>query len=162
MVLSTAALCLAANIYFEARNQPVDGQFAVAYVTTNRSNLKDSHVCDEVFKPKQFSWTSDRSVIKVATRTIKPKAFPANIVDGKAFNRALKIANIVLDSQSLFKDVSRGATMYHHVSILPFWAKSDKFKLVARIGDHLFYVKSNQTYVTDNTHKSSNVVLASL
>jgi len=53
--------CLAKNIYFEARNQPYEGQLAVALVTMNRvynSKFPDT-VCEVVYQPKQFSWYWD-------------------------------------------------------------------------------------------------------
>jgi len=65
--------CLAKNIYFEARNEPFAGQFAVALVTLNRVNdtaFPDT-ICKVVYQgihttdgfPKrdrcQFSWYCD-------------------------------------------------------------------------------------------------------
>ena len=51
--------CLAKNIYFESRGEPLEGQYAVAYVTLNRvldSRWPDT-ICDVVYEPNQFSWT---------------------------------------------------------------------------------------------------------
>ena len=44
--------CLAKNIYFEARNEPFVGQFAVALVTLNRVNDTDfpNTVCEVVYE----------------------------------------------------------------------------------------------------------------
>jgi len=53
--------CLADNIYFEARNESVKGQVAVASVTKNR--VKSKHypntICKVVWEHRQFSWTLD-------------------------------------------------------------------------------------------------------
>ena len=38
MILETALMCMAANIYHEAKNQPMAGQIAVAQVVMNRVN----------------------------------------------------------------------------------------------------------------------------
>lgn len=51
--------CLARNIYFESRGEPIDGQYAVAFVTLNRvedERWPDS-ICEVVYQPSQFSWT---------------------------------------------------------------------------------------------------------
>jgi N-acetylmuramoyl-L-alanine amidase len=39
-MVATALVCLALNIYFEARNESLAGQFAVAEVTINRVESK--------------------------------------------------------------------------------------------------------------------------
>jgi len=61
--------CLARNVYFEARGEPLAGQFAVAEVTMNRkaSRLFPRTVCDVVYQQSwdpvrkrlvgAFSWT---------------------------------------------------------------------------------------------------------
>ena len=35
-MIETALMCLALNIYFEARSEPIEGQIAIAEVTLNR------------------------------------------------------------------------------------------------------------------------------
>lgn len=59
MLSSAAVLCLALNIYHEARGEPIDGQIAVAAVTLNRVHDPrwPDNVCDVVYQPHQFSWT---------------------------------------------------------------------------------------------------------
>jgi N-acetylmuramoyl-L-alanine amidase len=61
VVTIAAATCLALNVYFEARNQPTDGQYLIAEVTMNRVNddRYPDNVCDVVWQGKQFSWTHD-------------------------------------------------------------------------------------------------------
>ena len=56
-----AAHCLAIAMYYEARNQPIDGQLAVAQVIMNRveSPRYPDTVCEVVWQPKQFSFTHD-------------------------------------------------------------------------------------------------------
>ncbi|MCJ8322923.1 MAG: cell wall hydrolase [Rhizobiales bacterium] len=53
--------CFVDNVYFEARNQTETGKFAVAFVTLNRVNSEDfpNSICEVVWQPGQFSWTSD-------------------------------------------------------------------------------------------------------
>lgn len=48
--------CLALNIYYEARFENIMGQYAVAYVTENRSLVHHKRICNVVFAKNQFSW----------------------------------------------------------------------------------------------------------
>ena len=48
LLMETATVCLALNIYFEAQNQPVEGQIAVSQVVMNR--VRDARFPDEVCK----------------------------------------------------------------------------------------------------------------
>ena len=74
MIVSYFLTCLALNIYFEARNQPVMGQIGVSMVVLNRVNSTDypDNVCDVIYQGKhskitgmpfrhkcQFSWYCD-------------------------------------------------------------------------------------------------------
>ena len=49
--------CLAKNIYFEARNEPFVGQFAVALVTLNRVHDTDfpNTVCEVVYEAVSYT-----------------------------------------------------------------------------------------------------------
>ena len=81
--------CLATNIYFEARNEPFAGQFAVALVTLNRVNdtAFPNTICDVVYQgihtsdgfPKrdrcQFSWYCDGASDEVRN----PKAYEVTL-----------------------------------------------------------------------------------
>jgi spore germination cell wall hydrolase CwlJ-like protein len=60
MLIKSALLCLALNVYFEARGEPIQGQYAVAHVTLNRVKENKSDICSEVFKKNQFSWTAHK------------------------------------------------------------------------------------------------------
>ena len=133
--------CLAKNIYFEARNEPFAGQFAVALVTLNRvyDDTFPNTVCDVVYQgihtkdgfPKrdrcQFSWYCDGASDEVR-----------NLV---AFNSTQKIANLAMISYSSMKsqglDYTEGAIYYHTHEIKPRWSNS--YPKVGRIGDHIFY-----------------------
>ena len=121
-----AVMCLALNIYFEARNQPIDGQLMVAEVTLNRVASPDfpNSVCGVVWQPGAFSWTNDG-------KSDKPR-------DLKAFAQSVIIANEVLNDPSVL--LGTPATYYHEKSIHPYWA--DKYVEVGQIGDHIFYTES--------------------
>ena len=82
-----AATCLALNVYFEARSEPMIAQFAVAQVTMNRvaSEKYPDNVCDVVWQKKQFSWTHDG-------KSDKPK-------EAKAWEVAQWVAKVVLEDE---------------------------------------------------------------
>lgn len=117
--------CLALNIYFEARNQPIEGQKAIGFVTLNRvfnSRFPDS-ICGVVKQYKQFSWYSDGK--------------PDVPTDRDAWNVANNIANYVLSNYD--QDNTGGALYYHADYVTPYWIKS--MKLTQVLHTHLFYKK---------------------
>ena len=63
-------MCLALNIFFEARNQSLEGQLAVADVVFNR--VRDprypDNVCDVVYQAKRTS--SGRVILNSATASL--------------------------------------------------------------------------------------------
>ncbi len=133
--------CLAKNIYFEARNEPFAGQFAVALVTLNRVNDSafPNTICKVVYQgihtadgfPKrnrcQFSWYCDGNSDEVQNL--------------KSYDKTQKIANLAMLQYSKMKseglDFTEGARYYHTYEISPRWSTS--FPKVGRIGDHIFY-----------------------
>ena len=135
-MFTTALVCLAMNVYWEARSQSTVGQIAVAQVVINRVNddrYPDS-VCDVVtqgvrhsgsdvpVKHKcQFSWFCDGL-----------KDYPK---DHKAWAKSMMVAISVLDGKTV--DMLDGATHYHAVNVYPEWALTKT--RTARIDNHIFY-----------------------
>ncbi len=113
-------LCLALNIYFEARDQSVDGQRMVAEVTMARAAGGD--ICETVWKPGAFSWTNDG-------RSDEP-------TEDSAWMLAQAVSIDVIMNGCEF---CTGATYYHERSITPYWAK--EYTAVGMVGDHIFYVE---------------------
>lgn len=123
--MMTALMCLALNIYFEARDQDFDGQLMVAEVTLNRVASPEfpDTVCEVVWQPGAFSWTDDG-------KSDEPQ-------DLEAFAQSVLIA-----SDALYRpDIMLGtkALYYHEKSIHPYWASS--YTMLGMIGDHIFYVE---------------------
>lgn len=123
--MMTALTCLALNIYFEARDQSIDGQLMVAEVTLNRVASPDfpDTVCDVVWQSGAFSWTHDG-------KSDKPE-------DVQAFTQAVLLANDVLRDRSILLDTE--ATFYHEKSVRPYWV--DSVTQIGMVGDHIFYIK---------------------
>jgi spore germination cell wall hydrolase CwlJ-like protein len=122
--------CLALNIYWEARSEPLVGQLAVASVVLNRvaDPAFPDTICDVVMEGAergrhrcQFSWHCDGE-----------KDEPGNRA---AWESALRVAHLAFDGH--YDDPSRGALWYHSAGVRPAWSRN--MAVIARIGGHLFY-----------------------
>ena len=124
--------CLAENIYFEARGEPLEGQYAVAEVTLNRTQARNfpHTICAVVHESRwdpsrrrhvaDFSWTE--------LGGLSPE-------DGPAWKQAMAIATAVHDD--LHSAHVPGALYYHASSVHPDWSRNRH--PVATIGNHSFY-----------------------
>lgn len=115
--------CLARNIYYEARGESTDGQYAVAEVTMNRKahpRYPDT-VCEVVYQRAAFSWTDFSLVLEDP--------------EGPEWERAQRIAEAVYHGKRL--PTLNGALFYHATYVRPDWSKERQ--RVARIGRHVFY-----------------------
>jgi hypothetical protein len=141
------AYCLAENIYYEARNEDIRGQFAVASVTLNRANdgRFPNTVCGVV---KQitvarvskklvcaFSWycESDKKGKEIPVRN-KDGTINQHVVD------QFQVASIVAITalSGAVEDNTQGATHFHNpFTSHPAWRKS--LKKTMRVGNHDFY-----------------------
>ena len=129
-MISAALMCLALNVYHEARSEPLQGQAAVAHVVLNRvaSGRWPDDVCSVVqqgyekgrFKC-QFTWYCDG----------KPDE-PTEIL---AWAKSVLVANQVLTG--VVPDVTNGATHYHARYVNPYWSAS--LSNTVTYGSHLFY-----------------------
>jgi len=124
--------CLARNIYFEARSEPLEGKIAVAHVVMNRvaSQYFPDTVCgvvqdgtDEVLHRCQFSWFCDGK--------------PDVVEDMTAWTEATALASQVYWGRAA--DPSGGALWYHADYVKPVWRKS--FSEGPTIGRHIFYTR---------------------
>lgn len=114
--------CLTANVYYEARGEPLAGKLAVALVTLNRvaSNKYPNSICEVVYQKHQFSWTA---------------RLPSKKINSKLWRQASDAAvKAYLNPKILgvFK-----ATHFHNSTVKPKW--SYKLKFVKQIGNHIFY-----------------------
>ena len=134
--------CLAKNIYFEAKNQPLMGQLAVAIVVMNRveDHRFPNTVCEVVQQGPTLAWTENFPV--------KNKCQFSWYCDGKSdrpkhkgkWESSLSVASLVLAYKENIRDIAfllDGATHYHADYVYPEWRKS-KQKIV-QIGNHIFY-----------------------
>ena len=133
-MLTEALVCLALNVYHEARNQPSIGQLAVAQVVMNRvaDDRFPDDVCSVVYQGRhwmdnpvrnrcQFSWYCDG-------KSDQPK-------DLYAWEHSLDIAEIAIRGHT--EGFLDGATHYHTTEVSPSWASHKRY--IVRINDHVFY-----------------------
>ncbi|MEM7740377.1 MAG: cell wall hydrolase [Pseudomonadota bacterium] len=122
-------LCLSKAIYFEARNQSVLGQIAVADVILNRvdSGRFPDSVCGVVFQGEerrnrcQFSFACD--------------GLPETAHEKGAWAKSEVLADLIM--RGFRPPLTRYATFYHAEYVSPSWAKA--FVETTVIGDHIFY-----------------------
>lgn len=122
--------CLTSAIYYEAGNEPEDGQRAVAQVVLNRvrNPAWPQSVCGVIYQGSersdarcQFTFSCDGSMARMASR--------------QGWSRARLIASEALAGQ-VYKPVGL-ATFYHTLAVRPDWAGA--MRPVAVIGAHIFY-----------------------
>jgi spore germination cell wall hydrolase CwlJ-like protein len=119
-MISAAVICLALNIYHEARGESLTGQLAVAQVTLNRSQnpAYPDEICEVVYQDHQFSWTSQEP----------PEKELASLA------LAIWIARETLEGS--LPDPTDGATHFYSGTKTPHWAPS--MEVTTRIGGHTF------------------------
>ena len=132
--------CLAKNMYFEARGEPLMGRLAVAFVTINRVNSSryPRTVCgvvhqgahDTAGRPLlhrcQFSWYCD--------------GLPDVIEDREIYSKILGEARHIYTKyyiENELLDLVEGATHYHADYVNPYWTTS--YSMTSTIGAHIFY-----------------------
>jgi spore germination cell wall hydrolase CwlJ-like protein len=129
-----AERCLANAIYFEARDEPVRAQIAVAQVVLNRtfSPYYPNDVCSVIYQNSarhlacQFTFACDG----------KSKA----IKEPDAWDRAKKIAAETLDGKLWMPDVAK-STHYHDDWAHPNWVR--EMKRMDKLGGLIFYRPRN-------------------
>ncbi|MBT2188006.1 cell wall hydrolase [Sphingobium sp. H33] len=125
-----ALSCLTNAIYYEAANEPEEGQRAVAQVVLNRLRSPDwpNSICGVVYQGTerddlrcQFTFSCDGSM--------------ARIPNGDKWLRARRVAEEALGGK-VFEPAGL-ATYYHTLTVFPGWAT--QMHASAIIGAHIFY-----------------------
>ena len=134
-MIETTLLCLALNMYFEARSEPIAGQIAVAEVTLNRvaSPHYPNTICEVVLQDNnrgcQFSWWCDGQS-DVPT-------------EHHAFQKSKALAKLMLNDGQYISVVGDTVTHYHSQSVSPYWVSD--FTHSKQIGKHIFYEKEEMS-----------------
>ena len=138
MLLETALMCMAFNIYHEAGNQSMIGQMAVGQVVLNRvaDNRFPDTVCEVVKEAVTYKNTNKPVRWKCQfTWFCDGKKDEPNF-DSKTWSLALEHASILL-TKTIVLDITEGATHYHATYVRPAWAKTKT--RTTRIDKHIFY-----------------------
>jgi len=136
-MFESALVCLALNIYHEAKNQSYLGQLAVGQVVINRvydERFPDT-VCEVVTQGPTYSWKPDFPV--------RNRCQFSWYCDGKsdipkedyAYEVAVMAAEDILYND--INDLTDGSTHYHAYYVIPEWAQTKTQTI--RIEDHIFY-----------------------
>jgi len=124
--------CLAENIYFEARGEPLEGQYAVAEVTLNRTQAQHfPHTVCAVVHEMRWDPTRKRTVADFSWTELGALSPD----DGPAWKRAMTVATAVYDD--VHDPIAPGALFYHSTKVRPGWARTRT--AIATIGNHIFY-----------------------
>ena len=136
-MFAEALVCLALNIYHEARDQPFIGQVAVAQVVMNRvrDDRYPDDVCEVVTQGPTYSWRPDFPVRHRCQFSWYCDGKSDKTPDEEAWEQALIIAQGVHTGN--LDDFVEGATHYHATYVLPEWAESKV--PVVQIAEHVFY-----------------------
>ena len=119
--------CMADNIYFEAGNQSSIGKIAVGRVVLNRLEDKrfPDSVCGVIYQKVkttcQFSWVCGHRPAKINN-------------DVYAESKEIAYKLLAYNSHS---DSFKKVIFYHADYVNPGWSK--KFKVAAKIDNHIFY-----------------------
>ena len=138
MILETALMCMALNIYHEANNQSMLGQIAVGQVVMNRvedSRFPDT-VCEGVKQAVTYKGTDKPVLHKCQFSWYCDGKKDEPNYDSKSWSKALKYAVVVLGGD-ITLDFTDGATHYHATYVRPAWAKTKT--RTTRIDRHIFY-----------------------
>lgn len=130
--------CLALNIYFEARSEPIEGQYAVGDVVMYRALHAQypDDICNVVRDGIYHSWNPDIPVRNMCQFSWWCDGKSDTPVNGKAFETAMIIATDILTNPT-YPGMIDYALFYHAEYVHPKWAS--RMELVATVGTHHFY-----------------------
>lgn len=129
--------CLAQNIYFEARSEPLEGQIAVAHVTLNRteSPMFPQTICGVVKQTRknvcQFSWWCDSRLRNAAINN--------HLANNDLYNSIKQLAISVVLTRHIRDDITKGALFYHANYVHRNRLGSMQLVRTTTIGQHVFY-----------------------
>jgi len=141
IALESEIICLARNIYFEARSESITGQTAVASVTLNRvkSNKFPNTICEVVHQAKYSRWWKENHNKDVPVRNKCQFSWycdgkPDKVYDHNAYKDIYTLAEYMYNEQI---DSTDGATHYHANYVSPAW--SSQMTMVGVADTHIFY-----------------------
>jgi len=144
-------LCMARNLYHEARGDNVAGMYAVADVVLNRVQDRryPNTVCEVVHQgPVRESWkTRENKDLPDSERIYYPVRHQCQfswycdgqsdeVNDETAWALSQEIAYKIMNDER-YRGITEGSTHYHATYVNPSWNR--ELTTVGRIGSHIFY-----------------------
>ena len=122
-------MCLAKNIFFEARGTATHERIRIINVTTNRTKSSQfgGSYCDVVYEHAQFSWTLN----------LKRHTVARYVTEHKAWVEAQTMARYELAYG--YVDTTNGALYYHTLDCDPSWAHDGSNQEVLASNYHRYY-----------------------
>ena len=121
-------MCLARNLFYEARGEGEHGMVLVGHVTLNRmkSPRYPNSICEVVYQPKQFSWTMKYG------RTSRPQQKNPDV-----WKKTVALAERVYEEHKKGIDPTGSAKYFYNPTLAnPRWASAKT--VTARHGQHVF------------------------
>ena len=136
-MISAAVMCLALNIYHEARSEPLAGQLAVGFSTMNRvaDERYPDTVCKVVHQAKYNAWDMENPIRHRCQYSWFCDGLSDKPQDGKAMLESVILAQHII--AGTVTDISESATHYHAKYVNPYWASD--MEVVLTIDQHIFY-----------------------
>ena len=139
-MLNSMLMCLALNVYFEARSDTMTGQYAVAQVVINRvqSSKFPDDVCSVVKQSRndgtcQFSWYCDGKKDIIWATYMNGDVIQENMT---AWRDSIHVALFMM-SGNMKDDITKGAVFYYNPHIAnPAWGAI--YDETITIGNHRF------------------------
>jgi len=142
-MLFVETMCLAENVYHEARNQGTAGKLAVIAVTLNRvddERFPDT-ICGVVYEGQHRpSWKDPTVMVPIKHRcqfSWYCDGLPDTIRNKDEFQDIYDLTYEIVFGNIDLIDITDGATHYHADYVSPAWAATKKKTI--EIEDHIFY-----------------------
>jgi spore germination cell wall hydrolase CwlJ-like protein len=130
--------CLAQSVYFEARDQSLHGQAAVAMVILNRveDDFWPDSVCGVI---RQGSYSTGRIELNKCQFSWYCDGLSDYPRDRKTWHSVNSYLREVLLAWNAGYDITYGATNFHSTAVSPDWRSDRNMEYVVTIDDHVFY-----------------------
>lgn len=133
--------CHLDNLYHEIRGDTEEGIEAVMAVVNNRSRQSGKTVCQVIYQPYQFSWTTKRPVVREkAVYAALAMRLATRLARGASAGASGGGRHVTGNAGQVAKEILL-ATHYHAYYVKPAWAS--KMKRLGRVGAHIFYRKES-------------------
>ena len=156
VVDSKQLACMARNIYYEAGNESIKGQSAVARVVINRVNHGFAKTpCDVVYQSRIVERIVDDESVKVKlcqfSWVCEGKDEPNK--NSHRYKQAHQVAYDVMANDAYNDVLPKSALFFHNLTVDPLWP----YKQVAKIGNHIFYSRAKKSTQNNSTKTENNI-----